>query len=78
LKGDIEKRRRGQEEDEKGSQNKGVEKISFPIEEDGKEEGDDHDRGSDDRNPSPCNEGIEEDARDGQTSCPFFNGDGEE
>jgi hypothetical protein len=78
LKGDIEEGRRREEEDEKGSQGEGIEEISFPVEQDGKKESDHHDRRTNDRDSSPCNEGVKEDERKGQARCPFFDRDGEE
>jgi hypothetical protein len=55
-----------------------MEEVSLPIEKDGEKESDHHDRSSDDRDPSSCDEGIEEDTRDGETSRQFLDRDGEE
>ena len=55
-----------------------MEKVSLPIEQDGREEGDHHDGGSDHGDPSACDECIEDDAWDGQGRCPFFDVNGEE
>jgi hypothetical protein len=78
LKRDIEKGRRGKEEDEKSGQGERMEKISLSTEQDGEEESDDHDRGPNDRNSSPCDKGVKKDERNGQAGCPFFDGDREE
>ena len=55
-----------------------MKKISFSIEQDGKEEGDYHDRGSDDRDSPTRDKGIEEKAGEGQGSGPFLNVYGQE
>jgi hypothetical protein len=55
-----------------------MEKVSFSIEQDGQEEGDHHEGGPDHRDPSPRNEHIKEDTRDGQAGRQFLNRDREE
>ncbi len=50
-----------------------MEEVSFPIEQDRKEEGDHHDGRSDHRDPSTRDEGIEDDAGDREPRCTFFN-----
>ena len=54
-----------------------MKKVPFPIKQDGKEKGDDHDRGSNHRDSSARKEGIKEDAWHGEASCPLANIDRE-
>ena len=54
-----------------------MEEMPFPVEDNGKKEGDHHDRSTDDRDSPASNQHVEEDARKGQAGCPFFDREGE-
>ena len=54
-----------------------MEQVSLPTEQDGEEEGNQHDHGPDHRDPSARDEGIEDDAGDRQPSGQFFDRNGE-
>jgi len=54
-----------------------MKKVSLPIEEDGEEKGDHHDGRPDYRDSSSCNEGVDDDAGNGQRGSQLSDGNRE-
>ena len=52
--------------------------MPLPVEDDGEKESDDHDRCPYHGDPSAGDEGVEEEARNGQGGRPFFDREGKE